>query len=298
MDGTQQIPDQHGITYLRTDGGGDRGLRAVRMLAFASTLLVTACAHHPAQQELKLTVAESGSLGRTGLALGRYSPPRSLNPDRPGFIKAPAKGLGEGAVAGTEIGLGLAAGFGCLPCLPGVPAFTALGAIAGTGVGIYEAGVGLYRSKNPKFDRAYGALETTYSEIPFADLFEQALLAATANRTTLPVGSYSGGPQSVKDEPDYTNAADFDTLVEVRLTNIGLEDKGGYDSPRKLRMQARARVVRTSDQRPLHDQMYTFESQGLTLAEWTADDRALFKEVLRRGVESLASDVAKSIFRI
>jgi len=271
-------------------------LFAIRLLSLAGVMLVAACAHQATRQDLKISPAESGVLGRIGIATGRYQPPASISPDKLGFMKSPAQDVYGGTVSGVAAG-GI---FWCIPCVP--PA-AALGAIFGAGYGVYAAGGGLYQAIHPKFDRAFGALEATFSKASLADIFEQALL--TAGGKNFPVSTYPGGPASVDDKPDYADAQRFDSVLEVRLTKVTLEseDKTGpfvrnlsYDSPRALCMDARARVIRTRDQAVLHDVPYRFKSQGQTLAAWTADSDALFKEVLHGGVESLASDIARDVF--
>ena len=85
--------------------------------------------------------------------------------------------------------------------------------------------------------------------------------------------------------------------VEVALTRVGTEGSG-IDPPLLVFMDARARILRTSDGAQIYSADYRYEGEKRTLRGWSENRGAPLLHALEAGYESLGAEIFGSVFRL
>jgi hypothetical protein len=89
----------------------------------------------------------------------------------------------------------------------------------------------------------------------------------------------------------------IDAVLIVALTQVGTAGRG-VGGPLALRIDADARLVRTSNQTLLFSSVYSYLDGQRTLAEWSAKAGAPFASRLAAGVQRLASRIHSDVFML
>ena len=85
-----------------------------------------------------------------------------------------------------------------------------------------------------------------------------------------------------------------DTLIEATLLRLSFsEGRSGHIA---FGLSARARIIRTRDNKEQFSKVYTFVSEARTRADWTANSGAAVVTALRRAHQELAGGVVDHIF--
>ena len=108
------------------------------------------------------------------------------------------------------------------------------------------------------------------------------------------------GPASPEEKVVYTDFAGkgIDTVVEVSVTDIGLDGPWDVNPPIAFFMRAHVRVVRTSDGTQVYDASFRYRGNAQTFSEWAADGAAPFQAELDRACRFLAEKAVEEIFML
>lgn len=209
-------------------------------------------------------------------------------------------GKGEGAVQGAGNTFGgcmrMFSGGGCSGDMCGVVVILGLVACAVvTPVGAVVGAVAAPSAKEVDANKAKltAALEAKMIQEALRD---KVVAAAIANRGQQ-VTAASGTPQAAAQPADYRSFAQdgIDTVLEVAMTKIATTGSG-INPPLALSLEARSRLIRTSDNRVIFSADYVFFGGKMTLSEWSANQGERFVRALNTGFETLGSHIYDNAF--
>ncbi|WPP44553.1 hypothetical protein [Pseudomonas sp. AN-1] len=90
-------------------------------------------------------------------------------------------------------------------------------------------------------------------------------------------------------------AAGIDQVLEVGLSEVSAAS-GGSKGALQLLMQARVRLIRSSDNRVLSDAEYLYQGERRLPAEWTRNNAAPLMQALQSGYAALGAHIHDSVF--
>ena len=281
----------------------------------ATTLIWQGCSHVPAGpssptkysgevsadlEKVAPSITENPSkemlanLGTLGITSVDYLPVQ--------VIVIPAKGAGQGAARGAEVGfvggarLGFLCYIGAIVCMP---AFGIVGALGGSAYGAIAA------PSASTVEEAEHAVNAALASVGFQDSMKQKVLKAVQAQTDRPV--VLAGPATEFALPSDSGGT-VNTLLQVAVDTIHLTphpghgniregpDPVGLDPNLRLRMIAHATLIRVSDGTTLRSRAFAFTSAPHTFAEWAADRAGLLRQELKRVQQRLADDMAYWVF--
>lgn len=253
----------------------------------------------------------TAQLARIALPIVRFQPDTDLKAPTSGKGAGAAQGAGRGALAGAKPGLAIAGvatecvakgrEVGLLLCGP----FLALGlgvAAAGSTIGGLRGAVKGAVAAEPaaKIDQAKTDLHTALAGTDVQLLFRDRVLRLAHDHSRLAfIALDDPAPTAADHRVDYRPAFGngIDTILEVSLRNIRLSNvTGGVNPPVELRVEARARLIRTQDGVELYAETLHRSRGAATFTEWAADDAKLFREELDRASSSLAEEIVRLVF--
>jgi len=245
--------------------------------------LQSGCANHP----IVTPAPDASQLGKVAVVAASGLPVIRFE----GFAHGRGQGVARGA--GTtftgctgSLGRGSCSGEGCGAVL--VLAIALCGAASVVG--------GIAGGVHARDARAVGPDVATLTTAMDVATIQDSLRLAVADAATGSGNALSDIPpdaaQKAAQEQDYIPLAKYgvDTVLEVGLLSIGTEG-GGIDPPLDLRMSARARLVRTSDNFQVFTADYSYFGGRKKLGEWAANDGERLKAALRAGYDELGKNI-------
>ena len=248
-------------------------------------------AHSTTKHPSKEMLANLGTLGITSVD---YLPVQA--------IVIPAKGVGQGAARGAEVGVVVATPWGFI-CYIGaiicVPAFGIVGALGGS---VYGA---IASPSVSTVEEAESAVNAALASVRFQDSMKQEVLKAAKAQTDHPV--VFAGPNTEFALPS-DRGGTVNTLLQVAVVAIRLTGHPGHgsnstgphsvglDPDLRFGMIALATLIRVSDGATLQSRAFEFTSAPHTFAEWAANRAGLLRQVLERAQQRLADDIAYWVF--
>ena len=209
-------------------------------------------------------------------AVGKFEPQLSL---QPGYANAVGRGAAQGLVACGQVlhGGGFGSSFLALIQLGlfavCAPFGTVGGAIGGAGLRAGQSDttqVATSVSREHKMSAVLAThLETYARGLGLVDLRELA----------------NQGPSSLGDEPRYRSDTDY--VIELVLTRIRAEELGDPRKPHGLDIEARGRLIRTSDGATVDSFSPIFGTERMTTDQWMANPGRI-SEALTKGLAALA----------
>ncbi len=212
-----------------------------------------------------------------------------------GFPGGPASGAAAGAAGGFA---GCLAGMAKGSCTGAVCGAVAVLAVGVCGV-VAAVGAVAGAAAAPAARDVEKARETLLSSLS-ADTVQTSLrdevLGAAATRGPALRGPPPAPAPGAAGKADYRalRAEGIDTVLEVSLTEVALE---GYPPEGLgLRMEARARLVRTSDEGEAFSAAFTHLGPRMALSDWWADDGRALLRALADGYAALGSQIDENVF--
>jgi hypothetical protein len=253
---------------------------------------VTACATGaPEHPEYLASDYEPQISGINRVALITDLTPPEIESVDLGFTRG--EGAAGGAAAGTLEGLrGALSGMkGCSGDFCGaalllvLPIFMLVGAVAGTASGV-DSGYSADKLAEAEAS-AQNMLNSAYLQV---ELLDRAQGYGRENVDLEFIRVPGTDSETLVDKPDYKAFSDksIDAVLEVELLRLSME--------RSLKIEARARLISTKTGAVLSDEQYTFLSESHRLEFWIANDALLLKEVIERGLQTLAEDIIDENF--
>ena len=86
-----------------------------------------------------------------------------------------------------------------------------------------------------------------------------------------------------------------DTVLEVAMMNIGIGG-GGIDTPLVLYMEARVRLIRTTDNQEIFTADYSYLGEALNVKQWTANKGLRLLKAMKKGYAILGDHIYDSVF--
>lgn len=233
-----------------------------------------------------ISAEQRAALGRVGVATVHYAPDIAYH-----VTDSRGEGAAKGAAAGAAVSIygGLSTGdpFGPLIGLLLAPVFAAGGGIYGA---VASDSAAVVRAQIDPVDSYF-----------FVSELQQKLtlevLAHTAWRTTQSLARIGlKGSESAGQPKDFHDQTDLDTVLEVGLQQIALNDLGLSNQQIYLKVVASARLVQVRDGRLLAERKYDYLSVARSLAEWAKNDARHLNDDLLRAFEHIGGRMVDDLF--
>jgi len=257
----------------------------------------------------------TGLIGAPGYASNRHSIPETLITETPTIglvlrptdpdveLQIPRKGwlsiTGRGALNGSVIGgFGVQCGFGLFLC---VPALATVGIIGGAVYGAVTA------EPASEWEQAESAFKGTLSDLNIQQRVPDHIVEFARSQAPYRVIRVKSQDPSSKDKkPDYRALAGKGIDAVLELTELAVYLRPSrivVNPPRILMMDARARLIRTSDCALLDERVITDgtligadSNVARSLAAWTDQNAQVFREEVTQATQRLAQQVVKELF--
>lgn len=252
--------------------------------------LLSGCAPVPLKKPPELEAEKRAALGRVAVSTARSAPDE--------LLKRPAS-KGEGAVSGAASGAAAGAASGVYMSVltgPFAPLFVVPFAVAGGALGA-GAGAVIGGLEGVSADELRSS-ERVIVEAIEAERSQEAMLRAfmeEAGRRGTLLGKLEG-PGGSPGEAHYMEAAGFDTVVEVSLVDFSLYGEGAFNPPLSLLVNARAKVVRTSDGAAVYERVFRCESLARQFTRWAEDGALLLRQDADLCRKALSRNITRSLF--
>ena len=235
------------------------------------------------------TEDQRAGFGTVGLTSARFTPEISFRLPAKGSVEGAQRGAALGAAvpiaigAGTHIPYALAAGIVLAP----------VGAVFGTVVG---AAVALPAEQVEKAEAVLkGALSPRHIETAMADAMREFM----RREAKLPV-VFAKGLEGRTDSGGAVSGAGtrrwVDTMVELKVTMVGLIGPWTINPPLSFTMRIATKVIRVADGTELHAQELTYMGPPMVFTAWAANEAEAFKKALDPAVRALAEKAVEEVF--
>ena len=257
----------------------------------------------------------AGLIGAPGCASKRPTIPEALLAETPTIgvvvrptdpaveLQIPRKGWlsnsGRGAMSGSVIGgLGIYCYYAFFVC---VPALATVGAIGGALYGAVAA------EPASEWEQAESAFKDILPDLKIQQRVPDHVVDFARSQTSFRVIRVETEDPSSKDEKTAYHALaskGIDAVLELSELAVYLRPSGiVVNPPRILMMDARARLIRTSDGALLNEHVITDgtligadSNTAWSLATWTSLDNHAFREEVAQATKRLAQQVVKEFF--
>ena len=257
----------------------------------------------------------AGLIGAPGCAFNRPSIPETLRAETPTIgvvlrptdpdveLQIPRKGwlsnTGRGAMRGSVIGgYGIYCNYGMVFC---VPVLATVGALSGAIYGAVAA------ESASEWEQAESAFKEILPDLKIQQRVSDHVVDFARNQTAYRVIRVETEDPSSKDEKtEYRALAskDIDAVLELTELAVHLRPSGiVVNPPRILMMDARARLIRTSDGALLDERVITDgtligadSNVARSLATWADQNAQVFREEVTQAAQRLAQQVVKELF--
>ncbi len=213
--------------------------------------------------------------------------------------KAPVKGAGSGALMGAGQGALGSVFAGGQACQSGEPFFCAfglaLGIVLAPPAALIGGVVGASRAHPAEEVQAADAsLRTALAETKPHEHLRDWLVNVGRERTGFTLLNLS----DVKPGIGYRTLATegVDTVLELDLTDFRVESHGRIDPDLTIRIDTRARLVRTADNREVYRRGWRYESHERSYFDMAANSAKLLRTEIREGYEKLADQMIYDLF--
>lgn len=257
----------------------------------------------------------AGLIGAPGCAFHRPTIPETIMAEKQTIgvilrptdtdveLQIPRKGwlsnTGRGAMRGSVIGAyGIYCGYGFFLC---VPAFATVGAIGGAIYGAVAA------EPASEWEHAESAFKEILPDLKIQQRVSDHVVDISRNQTSYRVIRVeTEDPSSTDEKTEYRTLAskDIDAVLELTELTVHLRPSGIVVNPsRILMMDARARLIRTSDGALLDERVITdgtmigaHSNVARSLAAWADQNAQVFREEVTQAAQRLAQQVVKELF--
>ncbi|MCZ6610726.1 MAG: hypothetical protein O7A66_12060 [Alphaproteobacteria bacterium] len=235
------------------------------------------------------TEDQRAGFGTVGLTSVRFTPGISF--------RLPAKGSGEGAERGAVLGAAVPIAVGTATLNPyGMMAgivLSPVGLVYGT---VYGATKALPAEEVEKAEAVLkGALSPRHIETAMADAMREFMRREAKLPVVFAKGlegrAHSGGASLGAGTGRWV-----DTMVELKVTMVGLTGPWSINPPLSFTMRMATKVIRVADGTELHAQQLTYLGPAMVFTAWAANEAEAFKKALDPAVRALAEKAVEEVF--
>jgi hypothetical protein len=143
------------------------------------------------------------------------------------------------------------------------------------------------------------ALRNVFAEANVQEILRDHIIEAIPKDTSYSLTILrSDGPSRAGDVVDYRSAigGGIQAVLEIGLQDVELLGEWVANPPLRLRMNAKARLIRGSDNRVVYDRQFAYFGGERSLGEWAADNAQPLREEFERCYDTLARDIVRAIF--
>ena len=243
-------------------------------------------------------VRDRPAFGTIGVVAAQFAPEADIDLGR-------SQGTGSGAATGAAVGTGiwlmvaLASLSSCILAPPGCGPALAPFLLGGTAAGaVIGASAAARAPATVTPEQARAAVSTALGRLDMQRALQSDITSYANLMSIAVVKSSYPGPSVVEDRKSYVALKNntIGNVLEIGIIHVGMHPVGRNSSV--LTMTARARLIQTSDDAAIHEAMYRFVSRPFTLAEWSENDAALFRQVLYRGYQELAEQTVDRLLLV
>ena len=207
--------------------------------------------------------------------------------------KTPGAAAAQGALGGFFAGAAAPGGSGggdfagaaqVLVWAVTIPVGTVVGAVSGWGEGVPKE----------EIDKAQGALRVAAQETAISSVLRERLIAEGVRKTQY---AFSEGEEA-QEGSQQRSAGKFDTVLELRLLNLGLIGPADANPDLAVFVKARLRLVRVADGAELYTYTWVQSSGCHKFTDWGADDAKLFREQLKQIADAMAESIIEELFLV
>ena len=212
------------------------------------------------------------------------------------FAVGKGAGAAKGAAAGTAVGLAGAGMFAAGgPFAVVLAPYLAVAMATGMGAaGAYGGSQAAISEQDAAAMDAHIQRNLAILEVPgtLARAIEDTLTQDTGRQLPLLA---EAGPTMPESKPDYRALAQqgADSVLEVVVSEVGFI---GEHTQMQFYLQATIRVVRVSDDSPLYQREFVYQSDEYEAQRWGENQAALFEAELQRAYASLAESAVEQVF--
>ncbi len=233
------------------------------------------------------TEDQRAGFGTVGLTSVRFTPEISF--------RLPAKGSAEGAQRGAVLGAAAPISVGAyIPSAALVGLILApVGLVVGTVVGATEA---LPAEEVEKAEAVLkGALSPRHIETAMADAMRE-FMRREARLPVVFVKGLEGRADSGGASLGAGTRRWVDTMVELKVTMVGLIGPWSINPPLSFTMRMATRLIRVADGTELHAQELTYLGPAMVFTAWAANEAEAFRKALAPAVRALAEKAVEEVF--
>jgi hypothetical protein len=268
-----------------------RARNVIHLILLAGLIGAPGCA----SKRPTIPVALLAETSTIGVVVRPTDPDVELQIPRKGWLSNTGRGAMSGSVIG---GFGIYCGYGLFLC---VPAFATVGVIGGAIYGAVAA------EPASKWEQAESAFKEILPDLKLQQRVSEHVVDFARSQTPYRVIRVENEYPSFKDEKtEYRALASRGIAAVLELTELAVHLRPSgivVNPPRILMMDARARLIRTSDGALLDELVITDgtligtdSNVARSLATWANLNNQAFREEVAQAAQRLAQQVVKELF--
>ncbi len=268
----------------------------IASICIVSVCMQTGCAVLPPQLPAPPSEAMRAKFGTIGVVSAQFTPQPILQLPAKGGVAGAGRGAANWSATGALAPMGGGTGgdpFVALIELAASVVGATLGGLAGTVTGAFKA------ESAEKVMISETALKDAISTLKLPESLRDRFMRVAQSETrehfvVLP----NQGPKSLEEKNGYGFLAKngIDTVVEVAVTNFGVNGPWDVNPPLGLVMKLRIRVIRTADDKELYTSELEYKWGERTFCEWAADNARPFLTELDRSYQIVSEKVVEELF--
>lgn len=294
-------------------------MKRVSVLGLCLCLLVWqgGCVHHPPlimPQPIPLSEQDRAESGTVGIASARFTPDAKFSMPAEGGLAGAGRGATIGARRSLEYG---AKGAGAILTAPGggghdpyaavvvmllAATSLALGIALAPPAALVGGVYGAVAAEPAKVvEEADAGLKRILAEAKAQEVMRDHTLQVARDKARYPVlVLLDQGPSNAAELVNYQPAphTGIQSVLEISLLEVALLGEWLVNPPLKIRMTVRARFMRTSDDRVLYNNQFTYEGSERLFTEWAANDAKPLRKEFERCYDTLAQQVVEEVLML
>lgn len=267
-------------------------------ICIVSLGMQTGCAVLPHQLPPPPSDEIRARFGTIAVVSARFTPRPMLQLPAKGGLAGAGRGAATWSATGGLVPFssgGGGGGAGAILVLAASVVGATLGGISGTVAGVVKS------EPAEKVRVSEAALNDALSVLNMQESLRDRIMKVARDQTREHVVILPDkGPAGAGEKVSYGSLADtgIDTVVEVAVTDIGVNGPWDVNPPLNFIMKAQVRVVRTSVDQEYYAAEYEYNRGERTFSGWAADNAVPFLMELDRAYQDIAEKVVEELFLI
>jgi len=290
----------NGLFLTQLSGVPARWRPMLALICAAALVLQSGCAVTPYQLPSPPSEEIRARFGTIGIVSARFPPQPMLQLPAQGGLAGAGRGAATwsatwGLAPFAAGGGGGGDGGGAILILAASVVGATLGGISGTVAGVITS------EPTERVRVSEDALNDALAVLNIQESLRDRILSVARDRTREQVVILPDkGPAAPGEKVAYGSLAEagIDTVVEVAVTDIGINGPWDVNPPLNFIMKASVRVVRTSADQEYYAAEYEYRRGELTFSGWAADNAEPFLVELDWAYRGIAEKVVEELFLI